>query len=71
MDNTNNELQSKKESKKLKLKIILTVIFSIIFLVIIAVSIAYIADFLIYTGTHKDGLLLSVEQRIHGIFYWF
>ncbi|QBF34408.1 hypothetical protein EG856_00460 [Mycoplasmopsis phocirhinis] len=73
MRNKNKPNQSTifKNYSKDKLIKILAVIFIVIFLTIIAVCIAYIADFLIYKGTQENGLLLTTQQRAHGIFRWF
>ncbi|MCS4536552.1 MULTISPECIES: hypothetical protein [unclassified Mycoplasma] len=67
---TDFEKKSSRNSEG-KAMTILTIVFAIIFLLILAVSIAYLADFLIYRGTQQDGLLLTTQQRVHGIFHWF
>ncbi|MBU4690180.1 hypothetical protein KQ874_00475 [Mycoplasma sp. ES3157-GEN-MYC] len=71
MDQTSQNVSSQsKEKKNVALKVI-TIIFTIIFIVVIALAIAYIADFLIYQGSHKDGLLWTANQRAHGLFNLF
>ncbi|QJG66762.1 hypothetical protein [Mycoplasma phocoenae] len=65
-ENLNNQKPKKKIFKK-----ILAILFVIILLAIIAVSIAFIADFLIYKNSFKDGLLWTVDQRVHGLFNFF
>ncbi|MBU4689832.1 hypothetical protein KQ873_02110 [Mycoplasma zalophidermidis] len=63
-------ISQRKHKKNVAFKIF-TIIFTIIFIVVIVLAIAYIADFLIYQGSHKDGLLWTANQRAHGLFNLF
>ncbi|WP_029608978.1 hypothetical protein [Mycoplasma simbae] len=61
----------KRNCYKRPIAVALTIFFTILFLLILCVAIAYIADFYIYKGSGQDGLLWTVEQRIHGLFSWW
>ncbi|WP_045433754.1 hypothetical protein [Metamycoplasma canadense] len=66
--NKNKESKNKKTFKKTT---IVAIFFIVLFLVILAILIAYVADFIRFNGTLKNGLLWTVDQRKHGLFnFW-